>query len=175
MPNVKLPKQIEPHKSAQKRSDYVGVFVAKDMHRLADATADILDDINVEVKFETDAQGLTFFHGKLQTRVSLECQRCNEPFEMSVDVAFCYTPIKEGESIDEIPEAYEPVELDEHGEINLLALFEDEIILSLPIVPMHDEKLCKVQGNELSYGEIEPAVKQPNPFAVLKELKRNQE
>lgn len=175
MPNVKLPKQIEPHKSAQKRSDYVGVFVAKDMLRLAELVVDILDDISVEVKFETDAQGLTFFHGKLQTRVNLECQRCNEPFELPVEVVFCYTPIEEGQSTDEIPEAYEPVELNEHGEINLIALFEDEIILSLPIVAMHDENLCKVQENELSYGEIEPAVKQPNPFAVLKELKRNQE
>ncbi|XOV78183.1 MAG: 23S rRNA accumulation protein YceD [Aestuariibacter sp.] len=175
MPIVKLPKQIEPHKSAQKRSDYVGVFVASDMQRLDEMVVSILADISVDVKFETDAQGLTFFHGNLQTKVSLECQRCNEPFDFPVDVAFCYSPIKTGESTDELPEAYEPVELNEHGEINLMALFEDEIILSLPIVAMHDENLCKVKGNELSYGKIEPAVKQPNPFAVLKELKQNQE
>lgn len=175
MSNVKLPKQVDPNKSALKRSDYVGVMVAADMVRLNEAVLETLDDISIELKFEIDAQGLTFFHGNLRTRVSLECQRCNEPFEQSIDVSFCYTPIKEGQSVEDIPEAYDPVELNEHGEINLLGLFEDEILLSLPIVAMHSPEQCKVKDSELSFGKIEPVVEQPNPFAVLKELKRNQE
>ncbi len=175
MPNVKLPKQVEPHKSALKRSDYQGVMVAADMVRLGEAVNAVLDDVTVALRFEIDAQGLTYFHGTLQTSVSLICQRCNEPFDLSIDHQFCYTPVNEGDDLDEIPEAYDPVELNEHGEINILELFEDELMLSLPIVPMHDEKDCKVKSEGLSFGNIEPAEKRPNPFAVLKELKRNQE
>lgn len=175
MPNVKLPKQVDPHKSALKRSDYQGVMVGKDMLRLSEAVVSILDDVLVDLRFEIDAQGLTFFHGTMQTKVSLECQRCNEPFELSIDHQFCYTPVREGDDIDDIPEAYDPVELDEHGEINILELFEDELILSLPLVAMHEMPDCKVTEDELSFGDIEPEVERPNPFAVLKELKRNQE
>lgn len=158
-----------------KRSDYRGVMTTSDMVRLQEAVIEILDDVAVELRFEIDAQGLTFFHGNMQTKVSLECQRCNEPFEYSIDQSFCYTPISEGQSVDDIPEAYDPVELNEHGEINILELFEDELILSLPLVAMHDVKDCKVNDNEMSFGEIEPEKERPNPFAVLKELKRNQE
>ena len=175
MSNVRLPKQVEPHKCALKRSDYHGVMAQSGMVRLQEAVVQILDDVSVELRFEIDAQGLTFFHGNLHTKVSLECQRCNEPFELAIEQAFCYTPVNEGDSIDDIPEAYDPVELNEHGEINLLELFEDEIILSLPIVAMHEQADCKVTQEQLSFGKIEPAEKRPNPFAVLKELKRNQE
>lgn len=175
MPNVKLPKQVDPHKSALKRSDYQGLIVRKDMLRLSDAVVEVLDDVTVKLRFEIDAQGLTFFHGSLQTKVVLECQRSNEPFELSICHQFCYTPVREGEDIDEIPEAYEPVELDEHGEINILELFEDELILSLPIVPKRELPDSEVTEATMTFGDIEPEVERPNPFAVLKELKRNQE
>lgn len=175
MSKVRLPKQVEPFKCAIQRSDYQGVMAADDMVRLNESVVGILDDIVVGLRFEIDAQGLTFFHGDIKTKVSLECQRCNEPFDYEIEQVFSFTPIEEGQSVDDIPEAYDPVELNEHGEINLLALLEDEIILSLPIVAMHDPKDCNITKGELSYGEIEPEQKQPNPFAVLKELKRNQE
>jgi uncharacterized protein len=175
MSKVRLPKQVDPHKCAIQRSDYQGVMAADGMARLNETVLEILDEITVGLRFEIDAQGLTFFHGEISTKVSLECQRCNEPFDYAIEQSFSFTPIKEGQSIDDIPEAYDPVELNEHGEINSLELFEDELILSIPIVPMHDIKDCKVTKDELSFGEVEPEQKQPNPFAVLKELKRNQE
>jgi uncharacterized protein len=172
---VKLPKLLDPVKSAVKRSDYSGVMMSSDMERLSGAVADIADTIDVEVKFEKDAQGLSFFQGELSTSVSLICQRCNEPFAHSIHLNFCYSPVQgqSQEQIDELPEVYEPVEVNDHGEINLLQLFEDELILALPIVALHAEEDCSVKAADMQYGEIEPADERPNPFAVLKELKRD--
>ncbi len=175
MQKVKLPKLLDPVKSAVKRSDYSGVMMSSDMERLSGAVADIADTIDVEVKFEKDAQGLSFFQGELSTSVSLICQRCNEPFAHSIHLNFCYSPVQgqSQEQIDELPEVYEPVEVNDHGEINLLQLFEDELILALPIVALHAEEDCSVKAADMQYGEIEPADERPNPFAVLKELKRD--
>lgn len=175
MQKVKLPKQVDPFKSAAKRSGYEGMMLAKDMHRLKEAVGGVLEDVTISVKFDTDAQGLTFFEGRLQTRVSLVCQRCNDSFEHIIDTHFCFCPVRDAEIMEEIPERYDPVEVDEFGEIDLLGLFEDELILSLPIVAMHKEEDCAMGKNDMSYGEIEPEESKPNPFAVLKELKRNQE
>lgn len=175
MQKVKLPKQVDPVKSASKRSDYQGVYEAKDMVRLGEAVDQVLQDIAISLKFDTDAQGLTFFEGRLQTSVTLQCQRCNEHYVHDIDTEFCFCPITEQDDVDELPDAYEPVELNEHGEINLLELFEDELILTLPIVAMHPEGQCARGDEDMSFGEIEPADVQESPFAVLKELKRNQE
>ncbi|MCV2884281.1 23S rRNA accumulation protein YceD [Aestuariibacter sp. AA17] len=175
MQKVKLPKQLDPVKSAMKRSDYVGVISSSDMPRLAEAAANVADWVEVEVKFEIDSQGLTYFSGHLATEVQLICQRCNELYAQPIHVSFCFSPVQgmAEDEVSELPEVYEPVEVNDHGEINLVELFEDELILSLPIVALHAEEDCNVRQDEMSYGEIEPANERPNPFAVLKELKRD--
>jgi len=177
MQKVKLPHSVEPTKSAIIRSDYRGIIVSKDMERLCEAVVRCSDDVDAEVQFEKDAQGLTVFHGHLATQVTLICQRCNGEIDYPLDVDFCFTPVQ-GENQnneDIIPEAYEQVEVDDHGEVSLLQIFEDELLLAMPIVPLHAEEVCSVKRDDMSFGKIEPEHERKNPFAVLKELKRDQE
>lgn len=175
MQKVKLPKQLDPIKSANKRSEYRGVMLTQDMSRLVEAVAETNEHINIEIQFDKDAQGLVFFKGRLDVDVSLSCQRCNESFAHPLHLEFCFSPVLSQEEIDELPEIYEPIEVDDQGEINLLQVFEDELILSLPIVAFHAEESCNVKRDEMSYGKIDTVDKRPNPFAVLKELKQDQE
>ena len=175
MQKVKLPHQVEPVKSALKRSDYEGVIATIDMARLMGSVVSSDEWVDVKVQFEKDAQGLTVFHGTLDTAVVLLCQRCNEAFDCPLHVDFCFSPVQGQQDAEALPEAYDPVEVGDHGEVNLLQLFEDELILSLTIVPFHAEEDCAITSDDMQFGEIEPEQKQPNPFAVLKELKRDQE
>jgi uncharacterized metal-binding protein YceD (DUF177 family) len=72
-----------------------------------------------------------------------------------------------------LPSTHEPV-LVENEQLNLLAVIEDELILSLPQVVYHDEADCAVSRDELSSGEsAESDSDSPakNPFEVLKQLK----
>ena len=172
MQKVKLPIKIDPVRCAAKRLDYVGVVERPQLQRLGESVVDVLDDVEASLSFGTDAQGLTVIEGSAQTRVMLECQRCGEHFEYHCDVGFVYSPLSAKVEEDELPDVYEPIELDENGEIDLLQLLEDEIILSLPIVPMHAEHECKQAGAQMSWGEIEPADERPNPFAALKSWKQ---
>jgi uncharacterized protein len=175
MQKVKLPKQVDPVKSANKRSDYRGVVLAADMPRLLGSVVAVDEHIDVEIKFSKDEQGLTYFQGQMACLTSLLCERCNEVFEHQIDVNFCFSPVQgvEDENKAELPEVYEPVEVDDQGEINLLQTLEDELILSLPIVALHAEEDCSQKRDKMSFGKIEPVAERPNPFAVLKELKRD--
>jgi len=160
-----------------KRSDYRGVIASKDMERLSEAVVRCNDYVDAEVQFEKDAQVLTVFHGHLETQVTLVCQRCNGEFNHSLYTEFCFSPVqgKDQEQADALPEAYEPVEVNDHGEVDLFQLLEDELIISLPIVALHAEEDCEVGEDDMTFGKIDPANERPNPFAVLKELKRDQE
>ncbi|QCZ93763.1 23S rRNA accumulation protein YceD [Salinimonas iocasae] len=175
MQKVKLPHQVDPVKSAVKRSDYQGVIASKDMERLLGAVVNCDEWVDAEVQFIKDAQGLTVFHGHLATQVTLICQRCNGEFNCPLNVDFCYSPVQRSDEIDMLPEAYDPVEVDDHGNVDLLQLFEDELIIALPIVALHAEKDCALSKDDMTFGKIEPENERPNPFAVLKELKRDQE
>jgi len=173
MANVKLPKRIDPVKSAQKRSSYEGVYLAHEMLRFNESVDSVLSDVSVKVEFLKDAQSLTYFHGTLAVQVMLVCQRCNQSYPYQVDTPFCFSPVQGSEQDIELPDAYEPVEVDDHGEVDLFQILEDEVILSLPIVALHEDEDCAVTANDMSFGEIEPESERENPFAVLKELKRN--
>ncbi len=173
MTKVKLPKKLDPIKCAQKLSSYDGLYYAREMKRYSSAVAAVKAEVPVKVEFLKDAQGLTYFKGEMHSQVQLICQRCNELFDHSVHAEFCFTPVQGNETTNTLPDAYEPVEVDDHGEVNLFELLEDELILSLPIVPLHAQEDCVVKADQLQFGEIELEPMRKNPFAVLKELKRD--
>lgn len=173
MDKVRLPRLIDPLKSAMKRSTYVGVYATSLMERFVGSVIACDDNVFVDVKFLKDAQSLTYFLGTARAQATLLCQRCNHEFSHPINVEFCFSPVQGTDTEEELPEAFEPVEVTDHGEIDLLQLIEDELILSLPIVALHAEENCSVGPDDMTFGIIEPVQERKNPFAVLKELKRD--
>lgn len=171
MQKVKLPLTIDIVRSAQKRLDYDGIIKVELLERLAKSVQSVTSDANVTLSFDFDQRHLAFMRGSADVEVTLTCQRCQEEFQHKYGVEFCFSPLLKPEAVDEFPEAYEPAEVDENGEINLIELIEDELMLELPQVAMHDEADCKASGN-MTFGEIPVADERPNPFAVLKNLSK---
>ncbi len=172
MQKVKLPLTVDPVKDAQRRLDYQGYYSANQLSRLAESVSKVLSDAQVTLLFFIDPQKLVVMKGHANVDVELNCQRCGEPFVQTVDCEFCYSPVANLDQIDVLPEIYEPIEFNEFGEIDLLGTIEDELILSLPIVPMHSSEHCEVSVAEQVFGELpEELAKKPNPFAVLANLK----
>ncbi|MGP1627841.1 MAG: 23S rRNA accumulation protein YceD [Aggregatibacter segnis] len=173
MQKVKLPLTVDPVKDAQRRLDYQGYYSANQLSRLAESVSKVLSDAQVTLSFFIDPQKLVVMKGHVNVDVELNCQRCGEPFVQTVDCEFCYSPVANLDQIDVLPEIYEPIEFNEFGEIDLLGTIEDELILSLPIVPMHSSEHCEVSVAEQVFGELpEELAKKPNPFAVLANLKQ---
>ncbi len=173
MQKVKLPLTVDPVKDAQRRLDYVGYYSANQLTRLAESVSKVLSDAQVTLSFFIDPQKLVVMKGQAQVEVELDCQRCGEPFRQTLECNFCYSPVADSNKIDELPEIYEPIEFNEFGEIDLIGTVEDELILTLPIVPMHVSEHCEVSVAEQVFGELpEELAKKPNPFAVLANLKQ---
>lgn len=175
MQKAKLPLTVDPIKSAQQRLDFDGIYTIKQLARVAESTEGVSTDAQVKLSFDVDAQGLKIVSGTAEVDVLLACQRCWEQFPYHCKVEFIYSPIFHDDQVNDLPEAYEPALVDENGEINLLQLIEDELILVLPQIAMHEEVDCKVDSESMVYGEIPLADERPNPFAVLKNLKQSNE
>ncbi|MDV5169359.1 23S rRNA accumulation protein YceD [Photobacterium rosenbergii] len=171
MQKVKLPLTVDPVRAAQKKLDYDGIIKAELLERLAESTQSVTRDANVTLSFDLDQRRIAFMRGSADIEVMLTCQRCQEGFKHEYRVEFCYSPLLNPEKADDLPEAYEPADVDENGEINLIQIVEDELILELPQVAMHEEADCKASGN-MTFGEIPVADERPNPFAVLKNLSK---
>nr|WP_228710774.1 YceD family protein [Saccharobesus litoralis] len=167
-----MPIEIDPIKSAQKRSDYSGVYLLENLKRLNDITLDKSGVVDVELCCKVDEQGLTVLLVDAQTDVLITCERCGGEMPYHLTFSTVFTP--ESKKVDEdlVPAEYEIVAVDEFGLINLRDLVEDELILSLPNFPKHEIDDCLISQDAMSWGEIDEQVStKPNPFDVLKKLK----
>ena len=176
MQKVKIPNSIAPAKAAQKRMVYDGIIVKKELTRLSEVAVVLDEQIDVSIECGVDPQGLVVIQGSAAVNLELICQRCGEGMQASVKAEFVYTPVRytATESEEPIPEAYEQIELNEFGEISLFALIEDELMLALPIVAMHEPEDCRIKDEDMTFGELAPEAteeKKSNPFDVLKNLK----
>jgi uncharacterized protein len=174
MQKVKLPVEVDPFRAAKRRLDFEGVLMIHQMPRLVDATLKVNRDADVSLNFGTDSQGLAVLTGKVKVEVELECQRCGEGFNHLLAADFQYSPVCDDEQTEQFPDAYEPLELNENGEIRLHQLLEDELLLAMPLIAMHELVECRVKTEQQVFGDIaaEEEQTQPNPFAVLESLKK---
>lgn len=111
----------------------------------------------------------------------LECQRCLAPYEQALAVEARYAVVDTEAEADA-----RPMDDDEADVIvgsrqfDLVDLIEEELLLSLPLVPKHDvcpsvhvSLLTGVDGSESSFDDTEAPEEseKPNPFAALESLK----
>ncbi|RKS86812.1 uncharacterized protein DES39_0010 [Orbus hercynius] len=167
----RLPLTIDPTKAAQKRLDYAGNYLAKNANRLSELVENVNSDIECSLSFGFDEQRLCVISIDAKVTVKLECQRCQQAYDKLIHVKNKFSPVKSDAQAEALPEHYEPALVNEFGEIDMLSLVEEEIILSLPIVPVHDSEHCKVSEADFVFGQIPTEDDKPNPFAILASLK----
>ncbi|AWK14953.1 23S rRNA accumulation protein YceD [Candidatus Fukatsuia symbiotica] len=173
MQKVKLPLTIDVLRSAQKRLDYSGVYPAEQVTRVADSVVSVNSDVAAWLSFNLDNRRLAVITGHADVDVTLMCQRCGNNFSYHIHATYCFSPVANDEQTEALPAAYEPVDVDEFGEIDLLAMIEDEIILSVPIIPLHESEYCEVSEADMVCGQLPEEAEKPNPFAALANLKKS--
>ena len=104
-------------------------------------------------------------------RVSLVCQRCLGTLEETLDVQRQFYWVTNEDVAMSLDEALEEDVLVSSSAYDGQALIEDELIMSLPLVPMHETCHVALPQQSASAGEEDLLSIRPNPFAVLSGLK----
>lgn len=163
-----IPEHIDPYRFAEQSLSIEGSVKIADMSRLVTSLASNEGNANVQLTFGIDQQGLTFLKGHIKAALSLQCQRCMGPFIYEIISDFALGIVTTLDEANALPSHYEPV-LSKEGSLALRELIEDELILNLPIVPMHAPNVCNVKL-PLAGSGIEGETSD-NPFQVLAALK----
>jgi len=111
-------------------------------------------------------------HLVARATVHLSCQRCLQPVaqELEVDRTIRFVPGEERAA--QLDEELEEDVLALPRTLDLPALIEDELILALPIVPMHEACPQPLSYDADAAAETDEGVEErPNPFAALAALK----
>ncbi|MGB7931241.1 MAG: DUF177 domain-containing protein [Gammaproteobacteria bacterium] len=126
-------------------------------------------ELEVLLELGRDEDGTHNLAGTVQGKLVLLCQRCLEPMEYPLDVTFRLGLVHSQEQIQGLSDRYEPLLIT--GEpASLAEILTDEVLLALPIVPLHSGvSTCRPPAMDYQT----PANSQrENPFAVLAQLKQ---
>jgi len=116
-----------------------------------------------------------WLHVEADARVPMICQRCLQVADIALQVERSFRFVKDEATAEVMDDEAEEDLLALSKEFNLRELIEDELLMALPLVPMHDE--CPEEmPMEASSADFEQAsTEKPNPFAVLVGLRKNGE
>jgi len=111
----------------------------------------------------------------LKGRLHLVCQRCLQDCAVNLDEKRRFILVATEAEADDYPledEEQEPLVASQH--FNLLETIEDEVLLSLPLIPKHPEGFCEPHATVFGLeDEDDGADERENPFNVLKNMKKN--
>lgn len=126
--------------------------------------------LQAELRSDAAGQAQPWLHIQANALIPLVCQRCLTPVEvaLAVDRWFRFvadeaTAAAEDDLSEEDVLALEP-------RMDVWALMEDELLMALPLVPMHDTCPVHVPTSVMDADFAVAEVVKPNPFAVLERL-----
>lgn len=144
--HILLPKHLNVTRLAKQSSDISGqVQIAALPHAagLLHLEADSEELAAVRFNFDIDRRGLVVVSGEIKAKLALTCQRCLGIVNYFCHSTFQLSPVAVNKST-ELPEGYEPILLDD-GIMDVYAVLEEEIMLSIPQIAMHEDLVCSNQ------------------------------
>jgi uncharacterized protein len=131
-----------------------------------------------ELAFFCDPQHRCCIKGRIQGELWLVCQRCLEPVKIDINTNVLLAVVQKYEDADQLPDAYEPMVIDDM-QFRPLDFVEDEVILALPYIPVHpiNGEVCSVvQGSgtqAVAWDQSQPLEHEAHPFQILEQIKKN--
>jgi uncharacterized protein len=162
-----FPDLLDPRRFADLGKHFAGKIPLASFSRLASLLVAHEGDAEFELSFRREGR-LAVIRGRVGAELRLECQRCRRPMAFAAVSDICLAAVEVLDEVERLPEEYEPLLL-EAPTVKLVELLEDELLLSLPQVPMHESGKCAApKASE----PPQTAAAEEKPFAVLAELKR---
>jgi uncharacterized protein len=177
-----FPERIDTVKLFARNGILAAALPLARLQRLTDSLHDDSGTVDVNLLFATDEDKKRVLSGTLDTSVKVLCQRCLQEMELELHCTLNLIVCNSEEELQALPETEDGIVMDEEG-LNILDVIEDELILSLPLVPAHADVNCNSFLNALTQAETSSQGKdknyslddKQNPFAVLATLKDKQD
>ena len=168
MSKAPLPIKIDPRRSADQGLSYEGSLPLQRLDRLVSYLVDAEGDIDVSLTFGIDEEKIRYLSGIAEVSVRMLCQRCLEPVAMSLRAELNLGIVKNDEAAEVLPKRYDPLIVVDNA-LDVNQAIEDELILSLPLIPTHED--CEVKTEFMDPNAKPEDDSKENPFGILAQLK----
>ncbi len=168
--NQLLPVHLNFAQKAKIGFELRGKWPIKQLKRLNELLMSDQGELRVELKFDR-AGPIPFIEGHITTDLQLKCQRCMQAVPHNVDLRFKLGMVQNEAQMEKLPDEFEPYLIEDENN-HLPDMLEDELLLALPLVAMHEfdcSDYLQTQDSE-QQNKVEKSEEKENPFSVLKDL-----
>ncbi len=159
---------IDSIEFARAQHELRGSLPVAELSRLVDSLFDTRGTLHYELSGGVDDLNRPQLTVKVEGPLNLQCQRCLEALPYAVDVSNTLVIVSPGAQLaEELDDPEAPDTIDADDALDVAALLEDEVLLSLPLAPRHAEGACQSRLDPHPNG-VEPR----SAFAQLAALKQ---
>jgi len=161
----RLPREIDPLRLAEEGVRLVGELPGELFSRLREwaVAGTIPESATIDLVFERTVHGVRLLHGMIGIHLTAICQRCLAPMSLELEAHPFMVLLAPGDQPSGGPEEAETLVVE--GPIRLSEWVEDELILAMPMIPVHDDDQCSTpRAGTLPESGAEG---KRNPFAAL--------
>jgi len=133
----RLPQQIDPIRLADEGRRLAGEIPGREFTRLRDQGLAENEPVRIDLRFEKLPGGGRRLRGAIRTRIEVQCQRCLESMVLEVEAQPDIVLLTGNAAV---PDEVDALTID--GPVRLVEIVEDELLLAMPMVPMHDPERC---------------------------------
>ncbi|MCG6976446.1 MAG: YceD family protein [Acidiferrobacterales bacterium] len=170
-----LPTSIDPVWLADQQTHLSGTIPLKRMTRLLADCRSGDGEVRIDLQFRSDPNGeRRSVQGKIEASIETTCERCLESMTLPLlaEIDMLIVTAEQASVMDD----HEDV-LVVKGPVSLGELAENELILAMPMIPMHPEDKCPASALLRDQGidekDRQDGGEKQSPFAKLAELKRS--
>lgn len=170
-----LPEQVNYRKSANENRKLEGSIPLAKFSRLSKSLENDVGAVEVKIEFRKGRKQKALLVGTASAKVTLMCQRCLSEMSYNLAVSIRHFVVESEEALLDLPQEENSI-LCLEDRISLVGIFEDELIVELPMVSKHllsDEGgkgKCRVEHEN----DATPVKANTHrPFAGLSDLKND--
>lgn len=150
---------------------WAGAISIAVLSRLSAELADNSGQATVGLLAKNDG-GQVSVQGNVEAKLVLTCQRCFKNLVLPVKAGFTLAWVRNEAQAADLPDSYEPL-LSASGRVKIADLIEDELLLALPLVAMHQTlHECGIRAGAVPNSDVSRhEASRTRPFAALGRLK----
>ena len=149
---------------ARRGMEISGEVPMAELPRMADLLTDFEGKIGYVLRGLMGRDSKPLLQLELDGTCNLRCQRCLKPLAYPISLVSILRLVSESEQEVSDIEDDEADSIPAEKRLNVLDLLEEELLLSLPIAPKHDDGECQIAAEGIS--------RPTSPFAILAGLKK---
>ena len=165
-------KPLDVDRLSEAEADIDFAVPLAELPRLRAQLASVAGEVSGRVHFRRMA-GVAVAELTLTGTARLVCQRCLQPMELPVEASAEVGLVAAEADVSRVPGELEPV-LAPEGRISVGELVEEELLLTLPIVPLHAEGDACAAGDAAPLAGSGRHAETQRPFQQLAELLKRQ-